>query len=111
MAGIAATALAVTLFLPWYQKSVVVRGQEGLAQQNLSALGVFTFVEAAVLLVAAGVLFLLWARMQGKAFHLPGGDGFVISLAGGWAMLLLVWRPVDKPHLEGAGATVGVQRG
>src|ERR671915_707264 len=111
MAGIAATALAVTLFLPWYQKSVVVRGQEGLAQQNLSALGVFTFVEAAVLLVAAGVLFLLWARMQGKAFHLPGGDGFVISLAGGWAMALLVWRLFDKPNVDGAGATVGIQWG
>jgi hypothetical protein len=111
MAGIAATALAVTLFLPWYQKSVVVRGQEGLVQQNLSALGVFTFVEAAVLLVAAGVLFLLWARMQGKAFHLPGGDGFVISLAGGWAMVLLIWRLFDKPNVSGDGATVGIQWG
>jgi hypothetical protein len=111
MAGIAATALAVTLFLPWYQKSVVVRGQEGLVQQNLSALGVFTFVEAAVLLVAAGVLFLLWARMQGKAFHLPGGDGFVISLAGGWAMVLLIWRLFDKPDVSGDGATVGIQWG
>jgi hypothetical protein len=111
MAGIAAAALVASLILPWYQKSVVVRGQEGLAQQNLSALGVFTFVEAAVLLVAAGVLFLLWARMQAKAFHLPGGDGFVISLAGGWAMALLVWRLFVKPDVSGAGATVGIQWG
>ncbi len=111
MAGIAATALAVTLFLPWYQKSVVVRGQEGLAQQNLSALGVFTFVEAAVLLVAAGVLFLLWARSQEKGFHLPGGDGTVIFAAGCWAALLLIWRLFDKPDVSGDGATVGIQWG
>ncbi len=43
------------------------------------------------------MLYLVWARAQGKAFHLPGGDGFVISLAGGWAMALLVWRLFDKP--------------
>jgi hypothetical protein len=110
MAGIAAAALALSVILPWYQKSVVVPG-EALAQQNLSALGVFTFVEAAVLLVAVGVLFLIWTRMQGKAFHLPGGDGFVISLAGGWAMALLVWRLFDKPDVDGAGATVGIQWG
>ena len=37
---------------------------------------VFSFVEAAVLLVAAGVLFLvLVAGSQRKAFHLPGGTG------------------------------------
>ena len=49
-----------------------------------------------MLLVAAGVLFLVWARAQGKAFHLPGGDGFVISLAGGWAMALLVLAAVRQ---------------
>ena len=66
-------------------------------QANLSAFGVFTFVEAAVLLVAAAVLFLVWARSQRKGFHLPGGDGVAITLAGGWAALLLVWRLFDKP--------------
>ena len=71
-------------------------------QDSLSAFGVFTFVEAAVLLVAAGVLFLIWARMEGKGFHLPGGDGLVISLAGGWAMALLIWRVFDRPGDDGA---------
>jgi hypothetical protein len=80
-------------------------------QESLTALAVFSFVEAAVLLVAVAVLFLLWTRIQGKAFHLPGGDGFVISLAGGWAMALLVWRLFDKPDVDGAGATVGIQWG
>ena len=68
----------------------------------MSAFGVFSFVEAAVLLVAAAVLFLIWARSEGKAFHLPGGDGTAIALAGGWALLLLVWRLFDKPDVDGA---------
>jgi hypothetical protein len=111
MAAGAAAALAVTLLLPWYQKSVIPPGSQDLRQQNLSAFGVFSFVEAAVLLVAVAVLYLVWARGEGKAFHLPGGDGFAISLAGGWAMALLVWRLFDKPDVAGRGATVGIQWG
>jgi hypothetical protein len=74
----------------------------------LSAFGVFSFVEAAILLVAAGVLYLIWARSQQKAFHLPGGDGTVIMVAGGWAFALLVWRLFDKPDVDDPGATVGI---
>ena len=51
-----------------------------------------------MLLVAAGVLYLIWARSQRKAFHLPGGDGTVIMVAGGWAALLIVWRLFDTPE-------------
>jgi hypothetical protein len=61
--------------------------------------------------VAAGVLYLIWARAQRKAFHLPGGDGTVIMVAGAWALLLLVWRLFDKPDVSDPGATVGVQWG
>ena len=64
-----------------------------------------------MLLVAAAVLFLVWARSQQKGFHLPGGDGVAITIAGGWAMLLLVWRLFDKPDIQGAGATMGIQWG
>ena len=78
---------------------------------NVSALGVFTFIEAAVLLVAVAVLFLVYARYRRRAFHLPGGDGVAIILAGGWAVLLLVWRLFDKPGIQGAGATIGIQWG
>ena len=109
MAAAAAGALAVSLVLPWYQKSYF-QGQK-VVQANVSALGVFTFVEAAVLLVAFAVLFLVWARSQRKAFHLPGGDGVAITLAGGWALLLLVWRLFDKPDIPGIGVTVGIQWG
>jgi hypothetical protein len=95
--------------LPWYQKSYFQAGK--VVQANVSALGVFTFVEAAVLLVSLAVLFLVWARSRQRAFHLPGGDGVAITLAGGWAALLLVWRLFDKPDIQGAGATMGIQWG
>jgi hypothetical protein len=112
-AGVAAAALVVSMFLPWYEKSyfVQVRGKTSATQANLSAFGVFSFVEAAVLLVSAGVLYLVWARSQKKAFHLPGGDGVAISIAGGWALLLLVWRLFDKPDVSDPGGTVGIQWG
>jgi hypothetical protein len=109
LAAAAAAALALSLILPWYQKSYFELGK--VVQANVSALGVFTFVEAAVLLVAVAVLFLVWARSQRKGFHLPGGDGVAITLAGGWAVLLLVWRLFDKPNIQGAGATMGIQWG
>lgn len=111
LAGGAATILGLSLLAPWYQKSFVPKGTDVFVQQNVSAFGVFSFVEAAVLLTAAGVLYLVWARSRRRAFHLPGGDGFVISLAGGWALVLLVWRLFDKPEANGGAATVGLQWG
>ena len=106
----AAAGLGLTLFLPWYEKSFFdTTGPQARPQSaSLSAFGVFSFVEAAILLVAAGVLYLIWARSQQKAFHLPGGDGTVIMVAGGWAFLLLVWRLFDKPDVDDPGATVGI---
>ncbi|HZB76916.1 MAG TPA: hypothetical protein VE526_11875 [Solirubrobacteraceae bacterium] len=94
-AAACAGALMLTLFLPWYSAQLL---QADGRSFNRSAFGEFSFVEAAVLLVAAGVLYLVWARSQRKAFHLPGGDGTVIMLAGGWAALLIVWRLFDTPE-------------
>ena len=111
MAAIAAVVLVLSMALPWYQRTVDPGAKSEFVSESLSAFGVFTFVEAAVLLVAAGVLFLIWARMEGKGFHLPGGDGLVISLAGGWAVVLLIWRVFDRPGDEVRGVVVGVQWG
>jgi hypothetical protein len=109
LAGLAALALTVTLFLPWYQVSVA-RGST-FVDSSRTAFGVFSFIEAAVLLVAAGVLALLFARGERKGFHLPGGDGTVILAAGAWAAILLLWRVFDRPDVEGRGVTVGIQWG
>ena len=68
---------------------------------SLSGWGAFSFVEAAVLLVAVGVLTLLFQRAEGRAFHLPGGDGGVVMLAGGWTCCLVIWRIFDKQGTTG----------
>ena len=118
LAAMAALGLFVSMFLPWYEKSYFERlpGASGLdgVSDGLSAFGAFSFVEAAVLLVAAAVLDLCFTRAEGKAFHLPGGDGTVILAGGAWAGLLLVWRLFDKPDASapgGAAVTVGIQWG
>src|SRR5919202_6097407 len=90
----AALGLFLTMFLPWYQRTGTAPGQHGKIQKlsdNLNAFQAFSFVEAAVLLVAAAVLFLLFARAEGRAFHLPGGDGWAITAGGFWVEFLLVW--------------------
>jgi hypothetical protein len=111
MAALAALALFLALLLPWYSTSptAVAKGQSAVSSHH-NALSTFGWVEAAVLLVAAGVLLLLFARAERRAFHLPGGDGGVIAAAGVWAAFLIVWRFFDKPDL-GRGVAVGLQWG
>jgi hypothetical protein len=115
LAAVAALLLFVTMLLPWYQQNAVVTGSKhgALVSQNLNAFAVFSFVEAAVLLVALAVLFLLYRRAEGATFHMPGSDGAVIFAAGLWAGLLLVLRLFDKPGIthNGVAANVGVQWG
>jgi hypothetical protein len=112
LAGVAALLLLGTLFLPWYQTSFAAQGTKGaqLVRDVQTGIEAFTFVEAAILLVVFGVLLLLFARGENRAFHLPGGDGAVLSLAGAWAALLIVWRLFDKPEL-GKGVAVKLQWG
>jgi hypothetical protein len=113
LSAYAALGLFLTMFLPWYQRtgSAVVSGRLQQISDNLNAFQAFSFVEAAVLLVAAGVLFLLFARAEGRAFHLPGGDGTVILGAGIWVCLLVFYRQLDKPGGGAPGTIVGVQWG
>ena len=61
-----------------------------------STFGPFSFVEAAEILLALGVLALLFARAEGKRFHLPFGDGTAVAAAGTWAGLLIVVRLFDR---------------
>jgi len=113
MAGYAALGLVLTMALPWYDETFFdTRSTPPQSvSRNLSAFQIFTFVEAAVLLVAAAVLYLVWARAQRRGFHLPGGDGLVIVLAGGWVELLLLWRWFDKPESHERAGHIGIQWG
>jgi hypothetical protein len=116
LAALAALGLFVSMLLPWYSKTdtLVVHGAAKATETSLSAFQAFSFVEAAVLLVSAAVLAMLFARAEGRDFPLPGGDGVIVMIAGGWAALLIFYRLIDKPGLEGnerVTATVGVEWG
>src|SRR6266571_2608055 len=115
-AALAAIGLFVSMFLPWYSKTdtFVERGAAKATQTVSIAFQAFSFVEAAVLLVSAGVLVMLYARADRRDFQLPGGDGLIVMIAGGWTALLIFYRLLDKPGLQGnqrITATVGVQWG
>src|ERR1700755_778336 len=117
LAAFASGALVFTLFLPWYQVTLIAQAKTTRLQSasaSITGWGAFSFVEAAVLLVAAGVLVLLFQRAEGRAFHLPGGDGGVITAAGAWACLLIVWRIFDKQGATTSGpsaTTSGIEWG
>ncbi len=117
LAAYASIGLFVTLFLPWYQVTLIAPEKTALLQSasaSITGWGAFSFVEAAVLVVAAGVLILLFQRAEGRAFHLPGGDGGVIMAAGLWTCLLIVWRIFDKQGATTKGpsaTTSGIEWG
>jgi hypothetical protein len=63
----------------------------------VSTFGPFSFIEAAQIVVAVGVLGLLRARAEGTQFHLPFGDGVAVAVAGGWAGVLVMIRLFERP--------------
>jgi hypothetical protein len=109
IATIAALALLVTMFLPWYDLQSLNRKTGTINSHSISAFGDVSFVEAAVFLVAAGVVVLMFARAERKDFHMPGSDGAVVMIAGAWAALLIFYRVFSRP--AGHGYPVGIEWG
>ena len=109
----ACAVIIASLFMPWYSKSVAVAGAKGatFAQTSISAWGSFTWVDAAILLVAVSVAVLLYLRGAGRRIELPWSDGTTVALAGGWTIVLVLVLVFDKPKVSGLGATVGLQWG
>jgi hypothetical protein len=102
-AGAAATLL-LTMALPWYDKAVVATGKP-IQSHAIIGLAALSFVEAAIFLVAVGVLVLVLTRAEGGTFQLPTDDGNVVFAAGVWAGALIFYRVLDHP------ADVGIQWG
>jgi len=114
LAAFASLGLVVSMFLPWYSKTVVFASSSHATRTSLNAFQAFSFVEAAVLLVSAAVLAALVARAEQRNFQLPGSDGASVIVAGAWTALLIFYRLLDKPGLHGTQqvtADVGVEWG
>src|ERR1700730_7704849 len=109
LAAGAALALLVTMFFPWYGLQSLNRKTGAIYSHSISAFGDVSFVEAAIFLVAAGVMAMLFARADGREVHLPGADGTTVMLAGGWAALLIFFRVFSRP--SGHGYPVGIEWG
>ena len=109
IATIAALALLVTMFLPWYDLQSLDRKTGVINSHSISAFGDVSFVEAAVFLVAASVIALMFARAERKDFHMPGSDGAIVMVAGAWAALLIFYRVFSRP--AGHGYPVGIEWG
>jgi hypothetical protein len=109
LAAVASLALLLTMLLPWYGLQSLDRRTGAIDSRNISAFGDVSFVEAAVFLVALGVVVMVLARAEGRDFHLPGGDGTIVTIAGGWAGLLIFYRVFDRP--AGHGYPVGIEWG
>jgi hypothetical protein len=109
LAALAALALLVTMFFPWYGLQSLNRKTGAIYSHSINAFGDVSFVEAAIFLVAAGVLGMLFARAEGREFQLPGGDGTVVTVAGLWATLLIFFRVFSRP--AGDGYPVGIEWG
>jgi hypothetical protein len=109
LAAVAAIALLVTMFFPWYDLQSLNRKTGAINSHSISAFGDVSFVEAAVFLVAAGVIALMFARAERRDFHVPGSDGAVVMVAGAWATLLIFYRVFSRP--AGHGYPVGIEWG
>lgn len=96
LAAAACLLLIFSEFLPWYGGSITEKGKP--ISKTLTAIGAFSLVELAILVLAGAVLFLLAARAENRAFHLPGSDGAWIAVAGFWATFLIVYRLLDRPE-------------
>jgi hypothetical protein len=97
--GLAAILVLGSLFLPWYEKSYtgIANGKLVPAHESKMAIFVPSFVEASIFLVAVAILALLFFRGEGRAFHLPFGDGIVCTAAGAWVAFLVFYRFIDQP--------------
>ena len=98
--ALAAALVLVSLLLPWYSKSFTgVDGKGKVPTGSEAKLAIFvpSFVEASIFLVAIAILVLMFFRGESSAFHLPFGDGLVVTAAGAWVGFLVFYRFIDQP--------------
>jgi hypothetical protein len=96
---LAAALVLISMLLPWYSKATngFSAGRFVSTHEAKMAIFVPSFVEASIFLVAIALLVLMFFRGEGSAFHLPFGDGIVVTAAGAWVGFLVFYRFIDQP--------------
>lgn len=106
-AAIAAGVLWVTLFLPWYQASVVSRNPRTRSAaptgESLSGWAAFSGVEALLLILSLGVILLLFLRAEGRISFSPASDGWAVTVAGAISVFLIILGLFNAPSPASRG--------
>ena len=87
------------MFLPWY-------GVPFTTDLVITGWGAFGFLEAAMLLCLGATILLVGAGGFGREVHVPFRIGTLIAGAGGWCLVLLTVRFLDRPTVPLAGLNV-----
>lgn len=100
-AAIAAGVLWLTLFLPWYQASVVSRNPKTRSSspigESLSGWAAFSGVQALILILSLGTILLLFLRAEGRLTFSTANDGWAVTVAGALSVFLVVLGLFNAP--------------
>lgn len=111
IAGAAAGALFIFMFFPWYGASAQVRGGK-ISGGNTNAWQAFSFIDILLFLVVAVTIGLVLARAADAIpATLPAPAGLIVAVAGGVAVLLILFRLVITPGEDVVGLGLQVEVG
>lgn len=111
VAGVAAGALFIFMFFPWYGVSAKMGAGE-VNGVNASAWDAFSIIDILLFLAVAVTIGLVVARAAGAMpANLPAPPGLIVAAAGAIAVLLILFRLIFTPGEDVVGLGVQVEVG
>jgi hypothetical protein len=111
VAAASAGLLFIVMFFPWYGASAEVAGGK-IQGGNANAWQSFSFIDILLFLAIAITLGLVIARAAGRIpSELPAPPGLIILVAGGVAVVLILFRIINTPGEDVVGFGVQVDVG
>lgn len=100
IAGASALALFIFMFLPWFGVDSVGGFGVGDAGVDANAWESFSFIDILLFLAIVVVLGLVVAHAADALPELPQPPGTIIAIAGGIALLLVLFRLIFPPGVD-----------